>query len=602
VSATRSLTLLLLATACASAPPLPPAPPLDPARIARDVAWLADDAREGRGAGSAGLAAAERYLAEGFRAAGLETEGADGAYAQRFEMPLAIRVVRESLRLNGAALRASSDFRALASSADASLEGELVFAGYGISAPHEGPGWDDYAGVDVAGRVVLVLDDRPGGRGGPLGGSRVSGFLRRSAKIANARRHGAAAFLLAPAAGAADPAPGEAVRAAADPNTPSSGIPALWLSRAAAERLVAAGGASLAELQSAIDASGRPAPALLPGVRVGVEVAIEREHGTAANVVAVRLGSDPRLTAEAVVIGAHYDHLGRGPLGSLAPDRSGEIHNGADDNASGAAGLLELARAFAAAPAPRRTLVLVAFAGEELGLAGSRAFATDPPLPVEIAAMLNLDMIGRLRDGRLSVFGSETSAGFPKLLERAARGLPVEIELAGSGYAPSDQTSFLARGVPVLFFFTGTHPEYHTPEDDAALVNAAGEAEVLRVVYRVSRALLDADPRPELAAEPAPPPAASGGPGYGPYLGTVPDFVPSEEPGVPLQAVRAGSPAERAGLRAGDRIVSFDGASVTTLEEFAALLFASRAGDTVEIVVVRSGARVVTRATLGRRR
>ncbi len=595
------LAVLLCAAACAAAPPLPPAPPIQAERIARDVAWLADDAREGRGPGSPGLAAAGRYLAEQFLAAGLETSGPDGEHHQRFEMPIAIEVARERLALNGKELRPGTDFGAFASSSDGALRGELVFAGYGISAPHEESGWDDYAGIDVEGRIVLVLDDRPGGRDGPLGDARTSGFLMRSSKLANARRHGAAAVLLAPSAAEPAEASGESAHVGADPSVQPSGIVALWVSRAAAERIAAAGGASLAGLQQRIESSAAPAPVPLPGARLDVEVAIERERGPATNVVAVRWGADPALAHEAVLIGAHYDHLGRGPYGSLTPDRAGEIHNGADDNASGAAGLLELARAFAAAPPTRRSLVLVAFAGEELGLAGSHAFAEDPPLPVEIVAMINLDMIGRLRERRLSVFGSETSAGLPELVERAARDLPVEIERAGGGYAPSDSTSFLARGVPVLFFFTGTHPEYHTPDDDAALVDAEGEAEVLRVVYRSARELLDADARPELAAAPPPPPTA-GGPGYGPYLGTVPDFVATPGPGFRIQGVRPGSPAERAGLRAGDRIVGFDGASVANLEEFAALLFASRAGDEVEIVALRDGERLTTRATLGRRR
>ncbi len=595
-SAIARLGLAVALTACAT--PLPPAPPMQAERVARDVAWLADDAREGRGPGSPGVAAAAAYLEAGFRAAGLEPGGEDG-YRQAFPMPVAIRVARQALSVDGAPLQPGVDFGALVSSADGEVAGEVVFAGYGISAPHSG--WDDYAGLDVEGRVVLVLDDRPGGREGPLGDRSANRFLLRSEKVANARRHGAAAVLLAPSA--AD-APGEPEPAGSNPTTQPSGIVALWLGRGAAERLVAAaGGPTLAELQAAIDASG-PDSQALPGVRLEAAVAIEREQGVGVNVIGIRRGSDPALRAEAVVIGAHYDHLGRGPYGSLAPDRNGEIHNGADDNASGAAGLLELARAFATAPPTRRSLVLAAFAGEELGLTGSRAYVESPPVPLaDTAAMLNLDMVGRLRDGGLNVFGTETSPEFPALVERAAQGIPVALQLGAGGYAPSDQTSFYARNVPVLLFFTGVHPEYHTPDDDADRIDAEGETRVLEVVFRTARALLDAEDRPALVASGPPPRARAGASrGYGPYLGTVPDFVATPGPGVRIQAVRAGSPAEQAGQRAGDRIVDFDGASVANLEEFAALLFASRAGDAVEIVVLRDGERVATRATLGRRR
>jgi len=600
--ASRALALLLagLAAACASPAPLPPAPEIDASLVARDATWLADDAREGRGAGSRGLAEAAEYLARGFREAGLAPGAPGGGYLQRFEMPVAIRVLRQELAAGGATL-GPGDFGAFLASASAEAAGELVFAGYGITSPHDG--WDDYAGLPVEGRVVLVLDDRPVGPQGPLGGAGGVAFLLRREKIANARRHGAAAVLIAPSAAEQAPVPGEQSPEAANPTVQSSGIPALWLSRPAAERIVAAaGGASLAELQAGIDAAFRPASRALGGLRAALAVEIERRRGEAANVIAVREGADPQLAREALVIGAHYDHLGRGDHGSLAADRIGEVHNGADDNASGAAGLLALARTFGAAPPTRRTLVLAAFSGEELGLFGSRAYAEDPAVPLgDTVAMLNLDMIGRLRDGELSVFGTGSAEGFPELALRAGEGLGLALRLGGDGYAPSDQTTFYARGVPVLFFFTGAHAEYHTPDDDANLLNAEGQARVLEVVYRAAQALLEDEGRPRLIAAPAP--AERGdGPGYGPYLGTVPDFVPTPGPGVRIQAVRPDSPAARAGLRAGDRIVAFDGASVESLEEFAALLFASRAGARVEIEVLRDGERLLLEATLGRRR
>src|SRR5262245_9647707 len=200
-------------------------------------------------------------------------------------MPIAIEVARERIAVNGSELRPGTDFGAFASSSDGALRGELVFAGYGISAPHEESGWDDYAGIDVAGRIVLVLDDRPGGRGGPLGDARISGFLMRSSKLANARRHGAAAVLLAPSAPESAETAGESAHVGADPSVQPSGIVALWVSRAAAERLVAAGGASLTELQQRVESSAAPAPVPLPGAQLDLEVAIERRRGSATNVV-----------------------------------------------------------------------------------------------------------------------------------------------------------------------------------------------------------------------------------------------------------------------------------------------------------------------------
>ena len=575
---------------------------MDAVRIAADVRWLADDAREGRAAGTQGLDAAAEWLAEAFRRAGLAPGGDDGGYLQRFELPVSLRVVREALRVGALDFAARRDFAALLSSGDGSVRAPLVFAGYGISAPEQG--YDDWEGAPVEGAVVLVLEDRPGGDESPFAGVHANAFLSRAHKVSNARDRGALAVLLAPrVTDGEDAAQVEAGQPSANPSQRSSGIPVLSLSRAAAERLVAhSGGTPLRERQRRIDATLRPASELLRGALVDLEVRMERRMGNAANVVGILEGSDPRLRREAVVVGAHYDHLGRGEFGSLAPQQRGEIHNGADDNASGTAGVLELARAFAQGPRPRRSLVFAAFAGEEIGLFGSRAYVEAPAVPLsDTVAMLNLDMVGRLRDGRLVVFGTGSSPGFPSLVQRALRGLPLDAAFTEDGFAPSDQTSFYARSVPVLMFFTGAHPQYHTPDDDAPRIDAEGEALVLEAAYRVARALLDADGRPEVVAAEAPAPSREGS-GYGPYLGTVPSFGEEEVPGVLLQGVAPGSPAEKAGIRAGDRIVRFDGASVANLEEYAARLFAARPGQQVRIGLLRDGQLVEVVTTLGRRR
>ena len=587
----------------ASEPTAPATLRFDAARIARDVDWLADDAREGRGVGTPGVAAAAAYLAEGFRAAGMTPGGDDGSWFQRFEMQVAIRVAHASLAQAGAPFERGRDFDAYLSSGDGEAQGELVFAGYGISAPELG--YDDYAGVDVTGRSVLILDDRPLGAKSPLKGPHGTELLRRAYKIANARARGAAAVLIAPAGPptGGDVLPGNAGRDWANPTQQASALPVLAVSWEAASRLVvAADGPGLAARKAAIDDAGRPASALLRGADVALAVAIERRRGVEVNVVALLEGSDPARKHEAVVVGAHYDHLGRGGFGSLAPDRRGEIHNGADDNASGAAGLLELARAFASQPRPRRTLVLVAFSGEEAGLVGSREYVEDPRVPIaNTVAMVNLDMIGRLKSGMLFVFGTETSPDFPRLVRKGADGARLGVNLTQGTFSPSDQANFVARGVPVLFFFTGNHGDYHTPDDDAARVDAQGVASVIEVVHHVVRELLDADARPALiAVEPRAP--GTGEPGYGPYLGTIPDFAGKPGEGVLIQGVRKGSPAEIAGLRAGDRLVEFDGVAIANLEEYAALLFGASPGQRVVIVAVRDRERIVVEAVLGQRR
>jgi hypothetical protein len=564
------------------------------------VAWLADDEREGRGIATEGLADAARYVARGFEASGLEPGGSEGSYLQSFEVPVAIRTERAELSVSGVALERGTDFEPLLTSHSSAVESDLVFAGYGIS--DDESGWDDYAGVDVEERLVLVLDDRPQLEDGALGGARGARFLRRAYKIANARRHGALGVLLAPAEDVVG-LPANAGREDANPMRQESEVLAVAVSRATAVRLVAAaGGASLEDRQLAITNAGAPASALLRGVRVRAEVEILRDRGTIENVVGILPGADPTLAGEAVVIGAHLDHLGRGEYGSLSPDRRGEVHNGADDNASGTAGLLALARALAAGPPTRRSVVLVAFTAEEVGLAGSAHYVAHPEVPIaDTVTMVNLDMIGRLEGAPITVFGAESGSGFEDLVRAEGAHLGSELSFAPGAFAPSDQTSFHAQGVPVLFFFSGTHDDYHTPDDDPSHVDPEGIAVIAALVEQVARRLADAPERPRVIQAEAPARGEAGA-GYGPYLGTVPAFGGAPVRGVRLQAVRPGSPAEQAGLRADDVIVEFADAPVVNLEEFAALLFGLRAGERVEIVVERGDQRIQTRAVLGQRR
>ncbi len=592
--------------ACASAGP-PPTEGIDPDAVRRDVFWLAAPEREGRGLGSAGLAEAAEHIAAAFEQAGLEPAYA-GDYLQRFEVPVAIDVSQAELRVGDRPFVRGVEFEPLLASADGAFAGEVVFAGFGIS--DEETGWDDYAGLDVAGRTVLVLDGRPGESGDePLGGGRGAALARPAYKLLNARRNGAAAILLAPASDQVEGMPGVGGHAAAaNPTIQDAGIVAGSLSHAAAAALVDAAGRDLGNLARAVaSGDGGTATGPLEGARIDGAITVARTRGEVANVVGLRRGHDPALRDEVVVVGAHFDHLGTGAFGSLHPDERGRVHPGADDNASGTAGLLAVARALGSGPPPRRTVMLAAFTAEEAGLLGSAHLVDHPPMPLEqIAAMINLDMIGRLRDDRVVVFGAESGSGFRERVEAHAKALELDPAFEGGAHGPSDQTSFAARGIPVLFFFTGLHPDYHAPSDLPEKVDAVGVARVAALTTRMTRELADAETRPAFLADAgsghggAPRDGAS--PGYGPVLGTVPAFGGEPVEGVRLSGVRAGSPAEAAGLREGDVIVGFAGSTVRNLEEYAALLFSQSPGREVEIVVLRDGQRITTRATLGQRR
>ncbi|HEX5759303.1 MAG TPA: M28 family peptidase, partial [Thermoanaerobaculia bacterium] len=525
-------------------------------RFGADVRWLADDAREGRGIGTRGLADAADWLAGRFAALGLEPGGDAGGYFHRFEVPVTVTVGEGSaVAIDGAAL-AAADFRPAGFSATGTVEAAVVAAGHGISAGELEV--DDYANLDARGKVVAVRRYTP--EGGPFAdeaAQRRYGDLRY--KAWNAREHGAVALLVVDlplAAGPGAELPAEAPlpepRVEGFGAEGDAGLPVVFLTRAAGAWLFTG----------------------THGARVAVELV--RRSEPAANVVAVLRAPAPPVAAGAaangpppapVLVGAHYDHLGLGGPGSLEPDAA-IPHNGADDNASGTAALLEIARLLAARRGElSRDVWFAAFSGEERGVLGSTALVRRPPdglAPARLQAMLTLDMVGRLRDNRLTVFGGDSAAEWGELVAPACARAALLCALSGDGYGPSDHTPFYAAGVPILHFFTGTHPDYHRPSDDAARVNAAGGARVAAVVADVAAELSRRPAALTYRATPSPPPQGDVR-SYGASLGTVPDYAGDGRPGVLLAGVRPGSPAETGGLRRGDLLVELRGSPIQTI-------------------------------------
>jgi len=320
------------------------------------------------------------------------------------------------------------------------------------------------------------------------------------------------------------------------------------------------------------------------------------------NVVAMLPGTDSSLRGEFVVVGAHFDHLGRSTEGALDPDRKNVIRHGADDNASGTAAVLELARLFAMRPT-RRSIVFATFSGEELGLLGSEYFVTNSPLPVDSAvAMINFDMVGRLRDDKLIVYGVATATELPTLLDSANASIqPLRITALGDGYGPSDHSSFYARNIPVLHFFTDLHEDYHRAGDVASKINAPGEARVVNVAERVIREIADRPTRLTFVRSSGPPQIAGSRQGSDVYLGSIPDMSDGVGHGLRLTGVRSGSPADVAGLVAGDVIVEFGGRSVKDLYDFSDVLYSHHPGDSVSVTVLRNGDRKQFTVKLGKR-
>jgi hypothetical protein len=324
------------------------------------------------------------------------------------------------------------------------------------------------------------------------------------------------------------------------------------------------------------------------------------------NVIGILPGRDPVLRNQTVILGAHYDHLGLGGFGSLDPDSTGRVHNGADDNASGIAALIQVAARLAASP-PARTVVLIAFSGEELGLLGSAHYVKEPIYPLAgTLAMINLDMVGRLRAGRLIVYGAKTAKEFPALLDSLNWYAGLDLKAQGDGYGPSDQSSFYAAKRPVLHLFTDLHEDYHRTTDDWDKINVDGLKRVADFALGLVTALANRRAPLAFVDVPASLPVqtstttAATSPGYGAYLGTVPDLAGAPG-GVRLVGVRAGSPAEKAGLRGDDIITKIGATETPDLQAMTDALRSYRPGETVDIVIRRGSSVTTLRATLGTR-
>ena len=568
---------------------------------------LASPEKEGRGSGTPGEALAADYIAREFRKIGLKPAGDRESYFQSFDITLGVRVGKDNrLTLETAGrpidYRPEVAFAPFGFSDEGSFSGEVVFAGYGITAPELN--YDDYAGIDVKEKIVLVMTHEPQEKNpqSPFRRPEAFRYTEVRYKAWNAREHGAKGVIVVtdPNGHGAEREQLFAVRGGGA----SAGIVAVNVLRTVAEQILRPASKELSLLQKEIDEtlSSRSFP--ISGVAAHLQINLIREKGRAKNVVGILPGKDPKVRQEAIVIGAHYDALGHGGEHSLAPDHYGEIHPGADDNASGVSGMLALAQAFALSRSGR-TLVFVAFSGEEIGLLGSSYYVKNSPWPIEKSyAMINLDMIGRLTNDQVYIMGVDTAKEFRPVIHEAAEGSNLKLSYSGDGYGPSDHTSFYTQGIPVLMFFTGPHSDYHRPSDTLDKINRKGLEEVVRLVFRsVTKLDSRSEPLTFVRTESS---SRVGGEdrqsGYGAYFGSIPDFSELSMPGVRLTGVRPGSPAEKAGLQAGDVVVRFAGTMIRNLDDLSLALRSKRPGDRVEFVYLRDGAELKAGATLGERR
>ncbi len=578
---------------------------------------LAADDLQGRGNGSEGLERAAEYIARSFQQTRLQPGGDRQTYFQPFEIVTGVGVDGEnslivSMQEHPASLRLGVDyfpisFTSIRSGTGVQESVPVVFAGYGISAASLG--YDDYADIDVTGKAVLIFTHEPqeADAASVFEGKANTTHSAMMQKAMVARSHHASLLMVVE-----DPThpddPATVTRWMKDPQAEEYGIPVVRLSR---DRLRHALGTTL-DLDAtakAIDGDLKPRSRQISGATVRYSEHLKKVRRKVRNVIGVLPGQDPARAREAIVIGAHYDHLGLGGRNSLRDDAYGQIHNGADDNASGTAAILEIARAAAGMRREfPRTLVFVAFAGEELGLLGSAHYVEHPTVPLDrTVAMINLDMVGR-PNGRILVSGLDTTPALEADLEAALAGTGLDFKpfREGAGVGSSDDTTFVLRRVPSIGFFTGFHSDYHRPTDDWEKIDAEGGTAVARLALALARRIANRRDRTTLTvAEPAshtsaPTGSSGAGGGYGPYFGSVPDFGDDQE-GVRFAEIREGSPAHKAGFRRGDVLVSFDGTRIKTLYDFTFALRNKRPGDAVEVIVMRDGQEVKAMVELGNR-
>ena len=560
------------------------------------IYYLASDERKGRFTGSKECLEAANYIQDQFESCGLKPLF-DGGFKQTFPFISGVEFDGENsveLDINGetTSLKLSDDFTPAPFSDNVYAESELVFVGYGISAPSLN--YDDYDSIDVKGKIVLALRFNPEYDNPHSEFDQYSSFRQ---KTTVAREKGASAIIFVNG-----PLPkvdeDKLIEFKYDGASNVAGVGAVQIKRNFADQLFKSQGLDLEEYQKKISESKKSASFVFKNVKVNMKTGVKEVSKDSWNVAGYLEGNDPQLKNQYIVVGAHFDHLGMGEVGSLYRGKEPQIHNGADDNASGTAGVLELAEKFASEKDKlKRSIIFITFSGEELGLLGSEYFVDHTPIPItEMSTMVNMDMIGRLNDkNELIVYGVGTSSGWKDLLT-TTNSYNFKLSFQDDGYGPSDQSSFYGKKIPVLFFFTGTHPDYHRPTDDADKINYPGEEKVLHYVYNVTTAIDTEAQKPEYVNVPRKDRGTRGG--WKVYVGTIPDYAANVE-GLRLNGVSEDSPAQKAGIQGGDIMISFGGRKISNIYDYVYALQEHVPGDVVEVIVKRNDKEVKLQVELG---
>jgi hypothetical protein len=557
-------------------------------RLSRHIHYLASPELEGRKSGTTGDSLAAIYIRDQFQQTGLQLLESNGF--QYFSLVSDVRAgEKNALEFNRISYTAGTDFQPFSFSSSATVNAPVIFAGFGISGTSGDLHWDDFQGIDVKDKWVIAL------RGDPEPDNSTSAFIPMAADRAKAlavKDRGAAGLLLVTPS-SIDRAD-QTVDISFDKSVSDAGLPVVSITRKLAALLLRQQVTAVDSLEKLMISVKKPA-SFDPGTFLIATTDVIREKAVSRNVVAMLKGSDPALAGEFVVIGAHYDHLGMGGFGSGSrlPDTVA-VHAGADDNASGVASLIELARSFAARPKRAgRSMLFVAFGAEEMGLLGARWFVANSPVPLSsVKAMLNMDMVGRLStdDPRVTISGTGTFTVADSIIDATAAGRPFEIGKSPDGFGPSDHAAFYGEGIPVLFFSTGAHGDYHTPFDLPDRINYTGQATVTSFVESLASGISLLPSAPLFTESGSRQQAGHYGRNLKVTLGIMPDVSGAETSGgMKVEGVRNQGPAARAGMAKGDIIVAINGMTVNNVYDYMGRMGKLKPGETVNIEVIRNG-------------
>jgi len=600
----RRLTIVALASVFAVWAQAPA--PISPDAYLAHVKYLASPELKGRATGSPELETAADYISKQFQSFGLKPVPGS-AYEQAFTTTVGAHLGSTNLLeategLQTTTLRPREGFIPSSFSSSGAFSAPVVFVGYGITANEYH--YDDYAGIDVKDKIVLLIRHEPQefDDKSVFQGKELTQHSTFAIKAVNAKMHGARGVIMVNDAYPHHTPQEDQLTPFGQATGPTdAGVLFVQVKESTAEAWFKGEGRDLHEVLDSIDKDLRPRSFPLTRLTVNMTLDIQHDTKTVHNVAAYL----PGKTSEYVILGAHYDHLGLGDEHSLAPSQIGQIHPGADDNASGTAGVIELARWFSKQPQQQRGILFMTFAGEELGLLGSNYYTGHPLLPLENAvAMLNMDMIGRIRGGKVYVNGTGTGSTLDKVVESVKAPDSFKIDLSeATGYGGSDHMSFTVKQVPVLFFFSGLHGDYHKPSDTWDKIDAPDAAKLLGYVGQIAMRLASDPQRPQFqrVVEKTAPSGSSSSSGYGPNFGSIPDF---DEPpkGVRFADVRDGTPAAKAGLKAGDILIEFGGKEIGNLYDFTYALQSHKPGDEVLVKVLRGSQTIEAKVLLTERR